>query len=119
MDHLARVHPTLPIWACGYSFGSWIALTDGAIDDRVCCLVGVAPPVGEYDYSAVGTCRKPVFLVHGERDQLTPLGAVRRFYAGLDEPKELVVIDGADHGFDGTASQVGDALEELLSDFTC
>jgi alpha/beta superfamily hydrolase len=39
------------------------------------------------------------------------------FYGKLQEPKELVVIDAADHLFEGKAEEVGDALEDLLSDF--
>jgi hypothetical protein len=41
-----------------------------------------------------------------------------KFYGELEEPKELVVIDAADHLFDGHTSEVGEALEELLSDYT-
>jgi hypothetical protein len=40
-----------------------------------------------------------------------------KYYGQLPEPKELVVIDAADHLFDGHASEVGEALEDLLSDF--
>ena len=40
-----------------------------------------------------------------------------RFTAKLEEPKELVVIDAADHLFDGRTQEVGEALEELLADF--
>ena len=41
-----------------------------------------------------------------------------KFYGELQEPKELVVIDAADHLFDGHTSEVGEALEDLLADFT-
>ena len=34
------------------------------------------------------------------------------------EPKEMVVIDGACHLFDGQGREVGDALEDLLGDFS-
>jgi fermentation-respiration switch protein FrsA (DUF1100 family) len=57
--------------------------------------------------------------VHGESDELIPLKLVREFYARLQEPKEFVEIDRANHLFDGQASEVGDALEDLLTDFTC
>ena len=60
---------------------------------------------------------KPTFLIHGERDELIPVKEIRKFYAMLSEPKELVVIDGADHLFDGKVSEVGDAIEDLLQDF--
>jgi alpha/beta superfamily hydrolase len=35
----------------------------------------------------------------------------------MSEPKELVVIEGADHVFDGQTSTVGEAIEDLLGDF--
>jgi alpha/beta superfamily hydrolase len=44
---------------------------------------------------------------------------VRELYAQLQEPRELVVIDRANHLFDGQTSEVGDALEDLLGDFSC
>ena len=59
---------------------------------------------------------KPTFLIHGERDELIPLKDARRFYGQLSEPKELVVIDGADHPFDGKGSEAGDAIADLLQD---
>jgi fermentation-respiration switch protein FrsA (DUF1100 family) len=62
---------------------------------------------------------KPKFIIHGERDELISLKAVREFYARLQEPKELVEIDRAGHLFDGQASEVGDALEDLLLDYSC
>jgi hypothetical protein len=44
---------------------------------------------------------------------------VREFYGQLQEPKEFVEIDRANHLFDGQAGEVGDALEDLLGDFSC
>jgi fermentation-respiration switch protein FrsA (DUF1100 family) len=73
--------------------------------------------VNRYDYSSVVSAGKPTFLIHGERDELIPLKETRKFYAQLAEPKELVVIDGADHLFDGKVTEVGDAIEDLLQDF--
>jgi alpha/beta superfamily hydrolase len=43
---------------------------------------------------------------------------MREFYARAAEPKELVVIDAADHLFDGKVSEAADALEDLLEDWT-
>jgi alpha/beta superfamily hydrolase len=112
-------YPGVELWAAGFSFGSYVALTCGAADDRVCALVGIAPPVDRYDYTSVIRSTKPKFLIHGERDELIPLRSVREFYARLQEPKELVEVDRANHLFEGQASEVGDAIEELLGDFSC
>jgi uncharacterized protein len=119
VDYMAGQHPGLEIWAAGFSFGSYIALTAGAADARVCALVGIAPPVDRYDYGPVITAAKPTFIIHGERDELIPLRSVREFYAKLEEPKELVEIDRANHLFEGQAGEVGDVIRDLLMDFSC
>jgi alpha/beta superfamily hydrolase len=119
LDFVASRYPGTDVWAAGFSFGSYIAMTVGADDDRVCALIGIAPPVDRYDYGSVKRSTKPKFIVHGEADELIPLRAVREFYAHLQEPKEFVEIDRANHLFEGQASEVGDALEDLLTDFSC
>jgi len=118
-EFMAARYPDVELWAAGFSFGSRIAMTSGAGDDRICTLIGIAPPVDRYDFAEVLRSTKPKFIIHGERDELIPLKAVREFYARLEEPKELVEIDRANHLFDGQASEVGDALEDLLADFSC
>ena len=119
VDFLSGRYPDLEMWAAGFSFGSYIATTSGADNDRICALIGIAPPVNRYEFASVKLSTKPKFIVHGESDELIPLKSVREFYAQLQEPKEFVEIDRANHLFDGQASEVGDALEELLTDFTC
>ena len=119
IDFIASRYPGTEVWAAGFSFGSYIAMTVGADDERVCALIGIAPPVDRYDYEPVKRSAKPKFIIHGEADELIPLRAVREFYAQLEEPKEFVEIDRANHLFEGQASEVGDALADLLTDFTC
>ena len=119
VDFLSGRYPDLEMWAAGFSFGSYIAMTSGADDDRICALIGIAPPVNRYEFASVKLSTKPKFIVHGESDELIPLKTVREFYARLQDPKEFVEIDRANHLFDGQASEVGDALEELLTDFSC
>lgn len=118
LDVMGDRYPGVELWAAGYSFGAFIALSVGVADPRVTTLIGVAPPLmDKYDLSAVARSHKPKFLIHGEADELIPLKEMRRFYGSLEEPKELVVVDAADHLFDGHVSEVGDAVEDLLRDF--
>jgi alpha/beta superfamily hydrolase len=119
VDFMASRYPGVELWAAGFSFGSYVAMTCGAEDERIGSLIGVAPPVDRYAYDSVINSTKPKFIIHGESDELIPLRAVREFYARLHEPKELVEIDRANHLFEGQASEVGDALEGLLAGFTC
>jgi uncharacterized protein len=119
LDFMAARYPGVPLWAAGFSFGAWVALETGAADPRVTVLIGVAPPVNRESYTFTNTLEstKPKFLIQGSLDELCPLKEMWAFYAKLKEPKELVVIDGANHLFEGKAEEVGDALAELLGDF--
>ena len=107
------------MWLAGFSFGAWVALECGAADQDVSVLIGIAPPVTRegYSFERVLQSTKPKFFVQGELDEICPLRDMRAFYSRLPEPKELVVIDAASHLFDGKATEVGDALEDLLGDF--
>jgi alpha/beta superfamily hydrolase len=114
IDAAVAATPETPVWAVGYSFGSWIATEVGAEDRRVTTLVAIAPPVNGYDFAGLRDSAKPKFLIHGERDELSPVKAVRLFYGSLHEPRELIVIDDANHVFDGHASEIADAVVDLL-----
>ena len=117
MTFMRARYPDIPLWSAGMSFGSWIALTAGAGDPSVSTLLGIAPPLAHYDFEAVRTSGKPKFFIQGERDELCPLKDMQEFYAKCADPKELVVIDAADHLFDGKVLEVGDAIEDLLGDW--
>jgi uncharacterized protein len=118
LDFMHGRYQSLPLWAAGFSFGSWIATTVGADDPRVRLLLGIGVPVDRYDFDKVSQSDKPKFIIHGEEDELISINAVRRFYSEMKEPKELVVIEAADHLFDGKTSEVGDAVEDLLGDYS-
>jgi len=117
LDYMAAQYPGAPLWAAGMSFGSWVALTVGAEDARVSALVGIAPPVTRYDFGVVERSAKPKFFIQGEFDEICFLKDMKAFYARCAEPKELVVIEGADHLFDGKVAEVADAIEDLLGDW--
>jgi alpha/beta superfamily hydrolase len=116
LDVMHERYPTMPLWAAGFSFGSWIALETGAADPRVSVLIGIAPPIARYTFTNTLQSTKPKFLVQGSLDEVCPIKDTWAFYAKLQEPKEFVVIDGANHLFEGRTPEVGEALEDLLSD---
>jgi uncharacterized protein len=123
LDYMTGRYPDARLWAAGFSFGAWVALESGAQDDRVSALIGIAPPVAtsisgqKYTFEHTLRSTKPKFFVQGEADEVCPLEAMWAFYAKVPEPRELVVIDAADHLFEGKTQEVGEALEDLLADF--
>lgn len=123
LDYMSARYPGVKLWAAGFSFGAWVALEVGAQDDRVSALIGIAPPVATsisghaYTFERTLASTKPKFFVQGEADEVCPLEGMWAFYGKLQEPRELVVVDGANHLFEGQAAEVGEALEDLLGDF--
>jgi alpha/beta superfamily hydrolase len=117
LDAVDAEYAPAPIVAAGYSFGAWVAMRVGARDPRVAALVGIAPPVGEFDFAEMVGSPRPKFLIAAEFDELTPVRTMQRFYGLLAEPREMVVVDGADHLFDGRTGEVRDAIAGLFGDF--
>jgi alpha/beta superfamily hydrolase len=114
LDFMAERYPEAPLWAGGFSFGAWIAWNAAIDDPRVTLMLGIGLPVNRFDFAPAKDSDKAKFLIHGELDELISVREIRKFYADLREPKELAVIEGADHVFDGKASEVGEAVEDLL-----
>jgi fermentation-respiration switch protein FrsA (DUF1100 family) len=46
---------------------------------------------------AIASVRSPVLIVAGDRDRIVPLEQSRRLFERAPEPRELVVVRGADH----------------------
>jgi len=46
---------------------------------------------------AIGSVRSPVLIVAGDRDRIVPLEQSRELFERTPEPRELVVVPGADH----------------------
>ncbi len=57
----------------------------------------------------------PVFIIAGEGDKLIPADNGRKLYAAAKEPKEIWVINGADHG--GTLAAAGSEYEKRVGEF--
>src|SRR5579864_4033951 len=89
LDFMRSRYPEAPLWAGGMSFGAWVGLVVGADDPSVSTLIGIAPPLSQYDFEAVAASSKAKFFIQGERDEICPLQEMRQFYARAAEPKEL------------------------------
>ncbi len=114
LEFAAARHPGIEIWGAGISFGSWVATTVGAEDRQVTRLLAIAPPVDSYDFGPLAQSPKPKFFIQGERDEICPTPALWRFYAHAMEPKEIAVIDAANHLFDGRLTEMAEAIERFM-----
>ena len=106
----------LPLIFCGFSFGAAVGLRAAASDDRVVGLIGLGTPVTPvddraYDLGFLQNCAKPKLFLSGDRDQFGPRAKLEAFVAALPEPKQLTLIPGADHFFEGRLSEMRTVIE--------
>jgi len=114
----------LPLVFAGFSFGSAVGLRAACPDARVRALIGVGTPVVPvaeateeprvYTLDFLQQCTKPKLFVSGARDQFGPQAKLEALVASLPEPKKLVLIEGADHFFEGRLRELRDAIEEWM-----
>jgi uncharacterized protein len=116
LDYLAQQYPGQRTALCGFSFGARVGLEVGLHDPRVAFLIGIGTPLEKYDFSFLANCRKPLLLVHGERDEFGDVEELRKLVAELEKtvPVRLVVIPGAGHFFDESL----DELKRVITDWT-
>lgn len=110
LDWLAGEAPGRPLVVCGFSFGNAVGLPVGAGDDRVSHLVGLGTPVDRFPFDRLAGVSKPKLFVQGDRDEFGPLDTLRAGLERVAPPKELVVIEGADHFFAGRLEEMRAAI---------
>jgi len=119
LDEAARRFPGLPLVVAGYSFGAFVGLGVGCYDRRVAALIGIAAPVGLFNFSFLRDCDKPLTLIQGESDPLAPLPLVLALAAALPRGARVVPVEGAAHGFadrlELLAARVAEALPATLA----
>jgi uncharacterized protein len=54
--------------------------------------------------------------VSGARDQFGPRAKLETLVASASEPKKLVMIEGADHFFEGRLRELRDAIETWVKE---
>ena len=106
----------LPIVFAGFSFGAAVGLRAACPDDRVKAVIGIGVPVRPvdertYELSFLASCTKPKLFVSGSRDQFGPRAQLEEMVRGAADPKKLVIIESADHFFEGRLKEMREAIE--------
>lgn len=116
----------LPLIFAGFSFGAAVGLSAACADPRVQAVIGVGTPVSpvandseqprEYSFDSLRQCAKPKLFVSGARDQFGPRTKLEALTGSLPEPKTLVMIEAADHFFEGRLRELRDAIEAWVKE---
>ena len=106
----------LPLIFTGFSFGAAIGLRAACPDDRVEAMIGLGVPLNpvderSYDLNFLQSCHKPKLFVSGSRDQFGTRARLEALVNSLPEPKKLVIIESADHFFEGRLREMREAVE--------
>ena len=111
--HSTQKDSRLPLILLGYSFGACIGFSAAVHDKRIRGMVAIAPPLELYDFGFLKGCKKSKLVIAGNRDFFCPTTQLEKWYQQLEDPKSLVLIQGADHFFLGHTR----FLIEPLKDF--
>ena len=110
-----------PVLFAGFSFGSNVGLRATCGDPRVAGLVGLGLPVQaagrDYHYRFLPTCTQPKLFISGDHDEFCPQAVLDDFLKLAPEPKQRVMIEGADHFFQGIPTSPRpklDAMQQAL-----
>ncbi len=116
----------LPLLFAGFSFGAAVGLRAACADARVGAVIGVGTPAGPvvadsevprtYTFEFLKDCMKPKLFVSGSRDQFGPRAKLEALVASAPEPKKLVMIEGADHFFEGRLRELREEIERWVKE---
>ena len=115
-----------PLIFAGFSFGAAVGLRASYSDERVRALIAAGTPVAPvasdseearvYTFDFLRDCTKPKLFVSGARDQFGPRAKLEALVASIPEAKKLVVIEGADHFFEGRLRELREAIEAWVKE---
>jgi alpha/beta superfamily hydrolase len=111
----------LPIIFAGFSFGAAVGSRAACADPRVKAVIALGLPVAPldertYDFGFLQSCDKPKLFISGGRDQFGPRAALEKLVATLSEPKKLIIVEGADHFFEGRMRELRETIEAWLGE---
>lgn len=109
----------LPLIFAGFSFGAAVGLRAACPDARVKAAIALGLPVApindrSYEYGFLQMCAKPKLFVSGDRDQFGPRTQLEQLVESVHEPKKLILIEGADHFFEGRLRELRETIEAWI-----
>jgi alpha/beta superfamily hydrolase len=111
------------LYLMGYSFGAAVGLRHVELDPRVSAIVALCLPLGTMTFGSLdedfwNEYSGPKLFLAGDRDHICPLPELRSLVDRLPEPKQLMVLDGADHFLWGREQEVADRIAGFLEELS-
>ena len=115
MRFIVERYPGVEVWLAGFSFGAAVMLRAACEDSRVHAFVAAGTPVSKYDLKEAEPCVAPKLFVQGSLDEFGKVEDLKQFFGRLKDPKELRIIEGADHFFEGRLDELGRIVSDFIS----
>ncbi len=115
MKFIQEKYSAAELWLAGFSFGSMVMLRAAACDDRIRAFIAAGVPVSKYDFSDIPRCNKPKLFVQGSLDEYCSTQDIGKLFESLDEPKELKIIEGADHFFEAHLPELSAVVSAFIA----
>jgi uncharacterized protein len=123
--HWLHAEYRLPVVLVGFSFGAAMAIaascaTEPQRETSLRALVALGLPTQgfghTYRYPVLSKCSLPKFFLSGDDDSFAPQQDLRQVVDAAAEPKDLVLVPGADHFFTGQLGLMQQSLASWLKE---
>ena len=111
-----RVHPGDALWLAGFSFGSFVSISN-AVRLQADALVSIAPPAGRWDFSSLRTPTCPWLIVQGEEDEVVDPQTVYDWIDSLGAEPVLVRMPETSHFFHRRLMDLRGAIKHGVKDW--
>ena len=97
----------------GHSFGGAVVITAGALNEHVAGVGALAPQTSGARLAGQLAPRL-LLVVHGKADTRLPYACGVQMYHWAQEPKRLVLYEGAEHRLDECAKELDQLLTQWI-----
>ncbi|MCK9494554.1 MAG: alpha/beta hydrolase [Dehalococcoidia bacterium] len=98
----------------GHSFGGAVAVKAGELSPLSTAVCSLSTQrYGTFEVDVLG---KPLLLIHGSRDEVLDKAASEDVYERANEPKQIVILEGAGHGLMERKDEVFDLVKAFVTE---
>ena len=115
IQFLTGKYPGAELWLAGFSFGAAMTIRVGCALEGLHALVLAGLPVSKYGLEPLASCKRPKLIVQGSLDEFGTVADLETFFNQLAEPKQLRVVENADHFFEGRLDELYQAVQEFIT----
>lgn len=116
LKYLTESVPGVKVTMIGYSFGAIMAMLTGCDHPQIERVIGIAPPLSEYDFSPVGRSDKKTYLIGSSGDFVYDRDEFISFCKGMDNLNDYGFFEDCDHFFRGREDELSAAVWKFMEE---